>query len=121
MAHLYESDVPAFLRIQSPKFMTSLKVTTDTRVHKAVIGRTTSATAIFLALAYLLETTFVAAQAPQPTESVNVLDADSAVVAMLFVPRSSIQTSELAVLINDHDPQSVEIANYYQLARNIPS
>jgi hypothetical protein len=86
-----------------------------------VIGRPTFATAIFLTLAHLLEPKFVAAQAPQPTESVNVLDANSAVVATLSVPRSSIQTSELAVLINDNDPQSVEIANYYQRSRNIPS
>ena len=90
-------------------------------MQKPVIGRPTSATAIFLALAQLLEPKFVAAQAPQPTESVNVLDANSAVVATLSVPRSSIQTSELAVLINDNDPQSVEIANYYQRSRNIPS
>jgi uncharacterized protein (TIGR03790 family) len=52
---------------------------------------------------------------------VKVLDENSAVVATLSVPRSSIQSSEVAVLINDHDPQSVEIADYYQRARNIPS
>jgi uncharacterized protein (TIGR03790 family) len=90
-------------------------------MQKPVTGRPTSATAIFLALAHLLAPKFVAAQAPQLTESVNVLDANSAVVATLSVPRSSIQTSELAVLINDNDPQSVEIANYYQRSRNIPS
>ena len=71
-------------------------------------------------LTHLLAPTLVAAQAQQPTEFVNVLDANSAVVATLFVPRSSIQASELAVLINDNDPQSVEIANYYQRVRNIP-
>jgi uncharacterized protein (TIGR03790 family) len=42
------------------------------------------------------------------------------VVATLSVPRSGIQPSELAVLINDNDPQSVEVANYYQRARKIP-
>ena len=71
-------------------------------------------------LTHLLVPTLAAAQAQQPTESVNVLDANSAVVATLFVPRSSIQASELAILINDNDPQSVEIANYYQRVRNIP-
>ena len=50
-----------------------------------------------------------------------MLDANSASVATLFVPRSSIQASEVAVLINDNDPQSVEVANYYQRVRNIPS
>jgi uncharacterized protein (TIGR03790 family) len=89
-------------------------------MHKLVIGRPTFAAVIFLTLAHFLEPQFVAAQAPQPTESVNVLDANSAVVATLFVPRTGIQSSEIAVLINDNDPQSVEIANYYQRARNIP-
>jgi hypothetical protein len=56
-------------------------------MQKPIIGRPTSATAIFLTLAYLLEPKFVAAQPPQPTESVNVLDANSAVVATLSVPR----------------------------------
>jgi uncharacterized protein (TIGR03790 family) len=89
-------------------------------MHKPVI-RTASAAAISLMLTHLLAPTLVAAQAQQPIESVNVLDANSAAVATLFVPRSSIQASELAVLINDNDPQSVEIANYYQRVRNIPS
>src|SRR5258708_4058403 len=90
-------------------------------MHKLVIGRPPSAAANFFALAYLLVPTFAAAQAPQATESVNVLDANSATVATLSMPRSSIQISEIAVLINDNDPQSVEIANYYQRVRNIPS
>jgi uncharacterized protein (TIGR03790 family) len=51
---------------------------------------------------------------------VNVVDANSTTVATLFVPRSSIQSSEIAVLINDNDPQSVEVASYYQQVRNIP-
>ena len=50
-----------------------------------------------------------------------MLDANSAKVATLFVPRSSIQTSEVAVLVNDNDPQSVEVASYYQQVRKIPS
>jgi hypothetical protein len=90
-------------------------------MHKLVIGRPPSAATNFFVLAYLLVPTFAAAQAPQATESVNVLDANSATVATLSMPRSSIQISEIAVLINDNDPQSVEIANYYQRVRNIPS
>lgn len=89
-------------------------------MHKLAIGRPISAAAIFT-LAHLLVPSLVAAQVPPPTESVNVLDANSATVATLSVPRTGIQASELAVLINDNDPQSVEIANYYQRARNIPS
>jgi hypothetical protein len=57
----------------------------------------------------------------QDTEAVNVLDANSAPIATLFVPRRGIQPSEIAVLINDNDPQSVDVANYYQQKRNIPN
>jgi len=86
-----------------------------------VIGRSSLAAANFLIFACLLVPNFVAAQSPQNTEPVDVLDANSATVATLFVPRSSIQISEIAVLINDNDPQSVEVASYYQQVRNIPS
>ena len=72
-------------------------------------------------LVSLLVPNFVAAQSPQKTEPVEVLDANSVKVATLVVPRSSIQASEIAVLINDNDPQSVEVASYYQQVRNIPS
>ena len=64
---------------------------------------------------------FVAAQSLQKTELVEVLDANSVKVAALIVPRSSIQPSEVAVLVNDNDPQSVEVASYYQQVRKIPS
>jgi hypothetical protein len=57
----------------------------------------------------------------QDTENVNVLDANSAPIATLLVPRRGIQPSEIAVLINDNDPQSVDVANYYQNKRNIPN
>jgi uncharacterized protein (TIGR03790 family) len=71
-------------------------------------------------LAYLLVPDLVAARPPQTTEHVEVLDANSVKVATLIVPRSGIQPSEIAVLINDHDPQSVEVASYYQQVRKIP-
>ena len=86
----------------------------------AVVGRSPSAEARFLMFACLLVPNYVAAQSMR-TEPVNVLDANSATVATLFVPRSSIQISEIAVLVNDNDPQSLEVANYYQQARKIPS
>jgi uncharacterized protein (TIGR03790 family) len=57
----------------------------------------------------------------QDTENVNVLDANSAPIATLFVPRRGIQPSEIAVLINDNDQQSLDVANYYQNKRNIPN
>jgi uncharacterized protein (TIGR03790 family) len=56
----------------------------------------------------------------QDTEAVKVLDANSTPVATLFVPRRGVQHDEIAVLINDNDPQSVDVANYYQKKRNIP-
>src|SRR4051794_40857031 len=62
----------------------------------------------FLILACLFVPNFVAAQSPPNIETLNVLDANSVAVATLIVPRSSIQASEIAVLINDNDPQSVE-------------
>lgn len=74
---------------------------------------------ILVAIAHL--PSFAAAQTSSLTESVDVFDANSSVVATLSVPRSGIQSSEVAVLINDNDPQSVEIANYYQQVRNLPS
>ena len=86
----------------------------------AVVGRSPSAEARFLMFACLLVPNYVAAQSMR-TEPVNVLDANSATVATLFVPRSSIQISEIAVLVNDNDPQSVEVASYYQQVRKIPS
>jgi uncharacterized protein (TIGR03790 family) len=80
-----------------------------------------SIAASYLALACLLVPSPLAAQAPRNVEAVNVIDASSTTVATLFVPRSSIQSSEIAVLINDNDPQSVEVASYYQQVRNIPN
>jgi uncharacterized protein (TIGR03790 family) len=54
------------------------------------------------------------------TESVAVFDGSFAPVATLSVPRRAIQPSEIAVLINDNDPQSVTVAKYYQQKRGIP-
>ena len=88
--------------------------------NASVFGRRSFA-AIFLTLAHLVLPRCAAAQTLPATESVNVLDANLVAVATLFMPRSSIQNSEVAILINDNDPQSVEIANYYQRVRNIPT
>src|SRR5262249_31362251 len=45
----------------------------------------------------------------QDTESINVVGAGSAPIATLLVPRSGIQPSEIGVVVNVHDPQSVDI------------
>jgi uncharacterized protein (TIGR03790 family) len=54
------------------------------------------------------------------TEFVVVVDGSSAPVATLSVPRRAIQPSEIAVLINDNDLQSLAVAKYYQQKRGIP-
>ena len=38
----------------------------------------------------------------------------------VLLPRASITRDELAVLVNDQDPQSMAVAAYYQQAREIP-
>lgn len=53
-------------------------------------------------------------------ESVAVFDGSFTPVATLSVPRPAIQPSEIAVLVNDDDPQSVAVAKYYQQKRRIP-
>jgi uncharacterized protein (TIGR03790 family) len=91
-----------------------------TRSRGSAIGRSRSTAVKLFVLACLPVPTVATAQMLPNTEAVSVLDANSAKVATLFVPRSSIQNSEIAVLVNDNDPQSVEVANYYQRVRKIP-
>jgi uncharacterized protein (TIGR03790 family) len=54
------------------------------------------------------------------TEFVAVVDGNFAPVATLSVPRHAVQPSEIAVLINDNDSQSVAVAKYYQQKRGLP-
>ena len=58
----------------------------------------------------------------QEMQAVNVFDAGSEPAATLLIPRRGLQPSEIAfaVLINDHDQQSVDVATYYQQRRHIP-
>ena len=90
-------------------------------IRRGIGGQFPSGAANFIMFACLVVPNFAAAQSSQRTESVDVLDANSAKVATLNVPRTSIQTSEVAVVVNDNDPQSVEVASYYQQVRKIPS
>lgn len=85
------------------------------------IDRSSSALATFIILECMVLTNFAAADSPKSTVPLEVLDENSVKVATLIVPRSSIQASEVAVLVNDNDPQSVEVASYYQQVRKIPS
>lgn len=39
----------------------------------------------------------------------------------VFLPKNSLDADELAVIVNDEDPLSVQIAEYYQSKRNIPA
>jgi uncharacterized protein (TIGR03790 family) len=92
-----------------------------TKINRVVAVDRSSLAAAYFVLVSLLVPNLAAAQSPQKTETVEVLDANAVKVATLIVPRSSIQASEIAVLINDNDAQSVEVASYYQQVRKIPS
>ena len=50
---------------------------------------------------------------------VGVAGASTAVPTIIF-PKYGLSKTELAVLINDNDAQSIEVANYYIAARQIP-
>lgn len=56
----------------------------------------------------------------QGMQAIGVLDASARPVATLLAPRRGLQPSEIGVLVNDHDQQSVEVASYYQQKRRIP-
>ncbi len=63
---------------------------------------------------------------PRPTcsspgmEPVSVVGSDRGQPISLLVPRSGIQPAEIAVVVNDSDPQSVIVGQYYQLKHRIP-
>ena len=46
---------------------------------------------------------------------------DSAARPSVLLPKSGLEASELAVIVNDQDPLSIKIAVYYQQRRKIPS
>ncbi len=54
-----------------------------------------------------------------PTTDDTTTDAPR-VMPTVLLPRSGITNTELALLVNDQDPQSVAVAAYYQQARQIP-
>jgi hypothetical protein len=74
----------------------------------------------------LIAAEVVPASLPSPTcsaagmESVPVLRNDSGREISLLVPRSSIIPSDIAVLINDGDQQSIVAGQYFQLRHAIP-
>jgi uncharacterized protein (TIGR03790 family) len=74
----------------------------------------------------LIAAEVVPASPPPPTctaagmESVPVVRNDSGRKISLLVPRSSIIPSDVAVLINDGDQQSIVVGQYFQLRHAIP-
>lgn len=44
----------------------------------------------------------------------------SPVAPVIQVPKASLRAEELAIIVNDNDPASIEIANYYRTQRHIP-
>jgi uncharacterized protein (TIGR03790 family) len=60
---------------------------------------------------------------PPPTadlEAVPTFNQDTAQQFTLFVQRTGIQPSEVGVIVNESDPQSVEVANYFKQKHVIP-
>jgi uncharacterized protein (TIGR03790 family) len=60
---------------------------------------------------------------PAPTadlEAVPTFNQDTAQQFTLFVQRTGIQPSEVGVIVNESDPQSVEVANYFKQKHGIP-
>jgi hypothetical protein len=63
------------------------------------------------------------ATSPAPTadlEAVPIFNHDTAQQFTLFVQRTGIQPSEVGVIVNESDPQSVEVANYFKQKHGIP-
>ncbi len=56
------------------------------------------------------ESEIIVASSPDGNRSVTVV-----------LPRRAIQPAEVALIVNSQDPQSVNVAAYYQQARNIPA
>ena len=65
-------------------------------------------------------TTTATTTATSDTTDDTTTDAPPAMPTVLL-PRASITNTELAVLVNDQDPQSMAVAAYYQQARQIPA
>ena len=55
-----------------------------------------------------------------PTTGDDTTTAEPPAQPTVILPRASISASELMVLANDQDPQSMAVAAYYQQARQIP-
>lgn len=55
------------------------------------------------------------------TVTVTVFESVGATGPIVLLPRTSIQPEEVAVLVNDDDPQSVAVAAYYVEQRRIPN
>jgi len=67
---------------------------------------------ILILISCLLVSFQIAAQ----TESISIQNSNS----VLIVPKTGLNASELALIVNDADAQPVEIANYYKMKRGIP-
>ena len=52
-------------------------------------------------------------------ESISTVSVSNQSVTVIL-PKTGMSASELAVIVNDADPQSVEVANYYRVQKKIP-
>ena len=75
-------------------------------------------------LAVVLGAPAVRAQAvylADQSETITVASPDGNQTVTVILPRRAIQPTQMAVIVNSQDPQSVAVADYYRQARNIPA
>lgn len=81
-------------------------------------------TFLCVCFAVLIAASAVKAQAIYPAEESETITATSPngnQTVTVILPRRAIQPAEVAIIVNRQDPQSVDVAAYYQLVRNIPA
>ena len=79
---------------------------------------------LWVFFAVLLTTSVVKAQIIYQAEESETITASSPSgnqTVTVVLPRRAIQPSEVAIIVNRQDPQSVDVAAYYQQVRNIPA
>jgi uncharacterized protein (TIGR03790 family) len=70
---------------------------------------------------YLLSTLILLLSVHCLAEPVHITSTASGELPKIQFPKSSIEADELGILVNERDPQSIEIGNYYASKRKIPS
>ena len=88
---------------------------------KSILSKTFS---FCICLGFILSAPAVKAQAiyqPEQRETITATSPDGSQTVTVVLPRRAIQSTELALIVNIQDPQSVNVAAHYQQVRNIPA